>query len=129
MEKGDSIILVIYTVYTCLILFNNQFQTSNISLVNRICFFTVDSRRSRCVSFVISDNEELSFDVEDKEVQTEQCNEIEQNDQDILYVKPVTRTLEESHEALKIAGSEVSDQEEFIISTTYPEILEASQMS
>ena len=53
----------------------------------------------------------MSFDVEDKEVQTEQCNEIEQNDQDILYVKPVTRTLEESHEALKIAGSEVSDQE------------------
>ncbi|EFX81008.1 protein HMG coenzyme A reductase-like protein [Daphnia pulex] len=68
-------------------------------------------RRNRCVSFVISDNEESSFDVEDKEVQTEPCDEMEEDEQDTLYVKPVTRTLEESHEALKISGSAVSDQE------------------
>lgn len=75
------------------------------------CFFAVESRRNRCVSFVISDNEESSFDVEDKEVQTEPCDEMEEDEQDNLYVKPVTRTLEESHEALKISGSAVTDQE------------------
>ncbi|KAK4017974.1 3-hydroxy-3-methylglutaryl-coenzyme A reductase [Daphnia magna] len=72
----------------------------------------VDTFRNRCVSFVLSDNsEELPCDVEDKEVQTDQCDEVEHVEEELSSAKLVNRTLDESLTTLKLAASQVTDQE------------------
>ncbi|XP_057370109.2 3-hydroxy-3-methylglutaryl-coenzyme A reductase-like isoform X2 [Daphnia carinata] len=71
-----------------------------------------DTFRNRCVSFVLSDNsEQLPCDVEDKEVQTDQCDEVDQEEEELSSAKAINRTLDESLTVLKLAANQVTDQE------------------
>lgn len=68
--------------------------------------------RNRCISFVVSDDaEEFNYGFEDKEVQTDRCNETEEFKTEVSHVKQVSHTLEESLQTLKIAACEVTDRE------------------